>query len=151
LGGGKNHDGKIICLQKTALWLIPNPASFGIIPREVIRDPFDGDKSVHSARRSAKRDAGYRASAATTPRDVFGPAKPGFLRPLEQRYDPLVVNQTTAWIVPCQQTQKAGQTSQGLLSLVLHCLCDYKPLEILPEKDVLVEPSPQRAKISHNW
>jgi len=41
----------------------------------------------------------------------FGPAKPGFLRPLEQRYDPLVVNKTTACIVPCQQTQKAGQTS----------------------------------------
>jgi len=45
---------------------------------------------------------------------------PAFLRPLEQeqRYDPLVVNQTTAWIVPCQQTQKAGQTSQRLLPLV---------------------------------
>jgi len=28
---------------------------------------------------------------------------PAFLRPLEQRYDPLVVNQTTAWM-PCQQT-----------------------------------------------
>jgi len=43
-----------------------------------------------------KRDAGYRASAGTTPGDGFGPAKPGFLRPLEQRYDPLVVSQTTA-------------------------------------------------------
>jgi len=44
---------------------------------------------------------------------------PAFLRPLEQRYAPLVVNQTTAWTVPCQQTQKAGQMSQGLLPLVL--------------------------------
>jgi len=60
----------------------------------------------------------YRASAGTTPGDVFGPAKPGFLRPLEQRYAPLVVDKTTAWNVPCQQTQKAGQTSQRLLSLV---------------------------------
>jgi len=90
-----------------------------IIPKEVILDPFDGDKSVHSARRGAKRDMGYRASAATTPGGGFGPAKPGLLRPLEQRYAPLVVNKTTAWIVPCQQTQKAGQTKQGLLTLVL--------------------------------
>jgi len=43
---------------------------------------------------------------------------PHFLRPLEQRYDPLVLSQSTAWTVPCQQTQKAGQTSQGLLPLV---------------------------------
>jgi len=44
---------------------------------------------------------------------------PRFLRPLEQRYDPLVLSQSTVWIVPCQQTQKAGQTSQRLLPLVL--------------------------------
>jgi len=44
---------------------------------------------------------------------------PAFLRPLEQRYDPLVVNKTTACIVPCQQTQKADQISQKLLPLVL--------------------------------
>ncbi len=61
------------------------------MPKEVIFDPLDGNKSVHSARRGAKRDAGYRASAATTPMGGFGPAKPGLLRPLEQRYAPLVV------------------------------------------------------------
>jgi len=88
------------------------------MPKEVILDPFDGDKSVHSARRNTKRDAGHRVSAGTTPRDGFGPAKPGFLRPLEQRYDLTVVFKTTACIVPCQQTQKAGQTSHRLLPLV---------------------------------
>jgi len=43
---------------------------------------------------------------------------PAFLRPLEQRYAPLVVSKTTTWIVPCQQTQKTGQMGQGLLPLV---------------------------------
>ncbi len=43
---------------------------------------------------------------------------PAFLRPLEQRYVPLVVSQTTAWNVPCQQTQKAGQIGQNLTPLV---------------------------------
>ena len=61
----------------------------------------------------------YRASAATTPRDVWLSKARAFLRPLEQRYAPLVVQSSMAWIVPCQQTQKAGQMSQGLLSLVL--------------------------------
>jgi|GEM_PF-1284002 len=57
--------------------------SWYIIPKEVIIDPFDGDKSVHSGRRGAQRDTPYRASAATHRMDGFGPPKAGFSRPLD--------------------------------------------------------------------
>ena len=32
------------------------------------------------------------------------PTEGRHFRPAGHRYDPLVVNQTTAWLVPCQQT-----------------------------------------------
>ena len=54
-----------------------------VIPKEVIIDPFDGVKSVHSGRRGAQRDAVHLASAATHQMDGFGPPKAGFSRPLD--------------------------------------------------------------------
>jgi hypothetical protein len=41
--------------------------SYCVIPKEVNIDPFDGAKSVYSARRGAPFDAVHRASAATMP------------------------------------------------------------------------------------
>jgi len=61
------------------------------------------------AARSAIRDIGQVAQRRRG--TDLAQQSPAFLRPLEQRYAPLVVDKTTAWIVPCQQTQKAGQMS----------------------------------------
>jgi len=80
------------------------------MPKEIILDPFDGDKSVHSARRNAKRDAAVSGKRWNDAEGRIWPSKArAFLRPLEQRYDPLVVQSSSAWNVPCQQTQKVGQ------------------------------------------
>ena len=105
-------------LSQTRKPSIPLNFKSGVIPKRVILDPFDGDKSVHSARRGVKSDAAVSGKWCNDAEGRMAQQSPRFLRPLEQCYAPLVVNSSTAWIVPCQQTQKAGQIGQGLLSLV---------------------------------
>ena len=71
---------------------------------------FDGIKSGHSARREAKRDVGASGKLRNNADGLIWSTEGRFSAPAGLRYGPLVVNQTTAGTVPCQQTQKIGQT-----------------------------------------
>ena len=91
-----------------------------LIPKRVILDPFDGDKSVHSVRVGVKSDAAVSGKRCN---DAEGRIWPSKARLFCARWSSVTPHlwsiRARPWIVPCQQTQKAGQMSQGLLSLVL--------------------------------
>ena len=73
------------------------------------RVQFDGVKSVHSARRGSWRDACVSGERRNNADGRIWPTEGLVFRPAEHRYARLVVNQTTATSMPCQQTRKRGQ------------------------------------------
>jgi len=67
-----------------------------LIPKEVIIDPFDGDKSVHSGRRWCVARYGVSGKRRNAPDGRIWPTKGQFFAPAGRRYAPLVVGQTKA-------------------------------------------------------
>ncbi|MGI9385300.1 MAG: hypothetical protein ACR2PO_19280, partial [Methyloligellaceae bacterium] len=63
----------------------------------------------HSVRRGALRDAGASGKLRNDADGRNGPTEGRYFAPAGRRYDPLVVNQSTAQIVPSQQTRNIGQ------------------------------------------
>ncbi|MEP5026238.1 MAG: hypothetical protein ABJS32_08720 [Anderseniella sp.] len=67
-----------------------------LIPKEVVIDPVDGAKSVHSGRRGARRDAGASGKRRNAPDGRIWPTGGRFFALAGRRYAPLMVSQAKA-------------------------------------------------------
>ena len=75
-----------------------------VIPTEGIIDPFDGAKSVHSARARRAARCGVSGKRRNAADERIWPTEGRFFTPAGRRYARIVVNQTTAPDMPSQQT-----------------------------------------------